>query len=94
MPYDPLILKCSQPVRFLILNISEPIYPLMDDLECIWLLLPRPLELKGCPVASVSVSIGAPSSWSPSSSLLGRRTLILVMVKVLMVEGVGIRLIS
>ena len=58
------------------------------------LLLPRPLKLEGSPVASVSVSIGSPSYWSPFSSSLGRRTLILVMVRALMAEGVGIRLIS
>ena len=59
------------------------------------LLLPQPLELEACPAASVSVFIGSPSAWSPSSSLsLGRQTCILVMVSLLMAKGVAMRLIS
>ena len=58
------------------------------------LLLPQPFKLEVFPAASVSVSIGSPSSWSPSSSSPGRRTCILVMVCLLMAESVGMRLIS
>ena len=58
------------------------------------LLLPRPLEVKGSPTASISVSMGSPSSWSPFSSSPGRRAHILVMVSLLIVEGVDNRLIS
>ena len=57
-------------------------------------LLPRPLELEGSPTASVSMSMGSPSSWLPSSSSPGTRTLILMMVSLLIVEGVDNRLIS
>ena len=65
----------------------------VDEDEAL-LLLPRPLELEACPAASVLVSMGSPSAWSPSSSSHGRRTYILVMVNLLMAEGVGMRLIS
>ena len=58
------------------------------------LLLPQPLEVKGSPTASISVSMGSPSSWPPSSSSPRRQTHILVMVSLLIVEGVENRLIS
>ena len=58
------------------------------------LLLPQLRELKGCPSASVSVSIGSPCVWSPSSSLPGRWTLIRAIVRALIAGGVGMRLMS
>ena len=58
------------------------------------LLLPQLLELEGSPIATVSVSMGSPSSWLPSSSSFGRRSCTLVMVSLLMAEDEGMRLIS
>ena len=65
----------------------------VDEDEAL-LLLPRPLELEDSPAAFVSVSMGSPSSWSPSFSSPRRQTLILVMVSLLIAEGVDNRLIS
>ena len=58
------------------------------------LFLPWLRELKGCASASVLVSIGSPSTWSPSSSSLGRRTLIHAIVRAFIAGGVGMRLMS
>ena len=64
-----------------------------DEVEAL-LLLPRLLDVEVCPATTVSVSIGLPLPWLPSSSSPGRRTCILIMVSLLMAEGVGIGLIS
>lgn len=94
-----LFLNSSQPVGVLILDFLQVVNPIWNafggtaDDEAL-LLLPRLREVNGCPSALVSVSIGNPYSGSPSSSSLGKWTLILVIVRALIAEGVGIRLIS
>ena len=58
------------------------------------LLLPQLLEVDGWPSASVSVSIGSPCARSTSSSSLGRRILILLILIALIAGREGMRLIS
>ena len=66
-----------------------------DEVEALFLFALL-LDVEDCPAASASVSIGSPSSYSaPSSSTsLGSRTGICMMVCLLIAEGVGIRLRS
>ena len=80
-------------IHFFFLSISRKSkvisLPLSLSSSEVLLLLPWLLDDEACPAATVSVSI-----WSPSSSSLGRRTCILMMVSLLMAEGVGMGLIS
>ena len=62
-----------------------------DDAQLLW---PQFHELEGCPSTSVSVSIGSPCVWSPSSSSPGRCTLIRAIVRAFITRRVGIRLMS
>ena len=66
-----------------------------DEVEAL-LLLALLLDVEVYPVASASVSIGSPSSCSAlsSSTSLGRRICIRMMVCLLIAEDVGIRLRS
>ena len=66
-----------------------------DEVEALFLLTLF-LDVEVCPVASASVSIGSPSSYSApfSSTSLERRTCIRMLVCLLMAEGVGIKLRS